>query len=127
MNIEARDVSVFANKADALLFFIDSGGNAPKQANAAFPDICQVAQMMTMARLFPAMGLVFTTQEGQKIIVSNSQSCNDIYESLLNVIDEHEIKSINIASTEFFDNETFSHLSSDTSSDVTIFFCHQLV
>jgi len=126
MKIDTKDTSVFANKADALIFFIDESGNAPKQANINVPDICQVAQMMILANSFPETGLVFTTREDRKIIVSKSKSSSEICESLIKIINEHKIKSVNVAPTEFFDAEIASGIPDETAMDVTLVFCNPL-
>lgn len=126
MKIDTKDSSVFANKADALMFFVDGTGNAPKQANAIVPDICQVAQMMALANSFPDDGLVFTTLEDRKIIVSLPKLNEEICASIIRIIKEHDIQSINIAPTDFFDPNTVSEIAGNTEADVTLIFCNPL-
>ena len=126
MKIDTKDSSVFANKADALMFFVDNTGNAPKQANAIIPDICQVAQMMALANSFPNDGLVFTTLEDRKIIVSLPRLSEEICTSIIKIIEEHKIQSINIAPTDFFDLNTVLGIVNDTDIDATLIFCNPL-
>lgn len=126
MNIDIKDVSVFSNSADALIFFVDESGNAPKQAITAVPDICQVAQMMSLANSFPEVGLVFTTLKNQKIIVSRPRSGHDIIATMLDLIQEHEIKSVNIAPTDFFNSEVVAEIPQANELDVTMVFCKPL-
>jgi len=126
VKIDIKDVSVFSNPADALVFFVDDSGNAPKQATIAVPDICQVAQMMFLANCFPEAGLVFTTLNNQKIIVSRPKSGHDIIATIFDLIQEYEIKSVNIAPTDFFDSEIVAAIQQANELDVTMVFCKSL-
>jgi len=126
MRIEEKNVSAVANKADALFFFVDQNGSATKTARSLFPDICQVAEMMFMTKTFPSGGIAFTTTDGQHIIVGQRGPLKEVIESLLNILEERKIESINIASIDEFNYSLAQAEVKIDDNGPTITFCNPL-
>lgn len=129
MKVNQVEGSIFSQKADAVLFFVDESGNSPTAALKTFPDICQVAQMMTMTKSFSNGMIVFTTIDKKKIIVAQEGDLINVVSQLAEVSNEHEISSVNVASTHFFSSETLdkeSPLPIEATSEIIINFCDPL-
>lgn len=126
MILEEKDLSPLANKADALLFFVDDSGNASNSVRTYFPDICQVAQMMFMAKAFPSGGIVFKTSEGKYIIVGQDGPVASIINRLSEMLSEHEIDLVNVAPTDNFNIESVKSEVIHDGSGPTLVFCKRL-
>lgn len=126
MILEEKDLSPLANKADALLFFVDDTGNASSSARKNFPDICQVTQMMFMAKAFPSGGIVFKTSEGKYIIVGQDGPAAGIIDQLLEMLSEHDIDLVNVAPTDNFNIESVKSEVAHNGSGPTLVFCKRL-